>query len=429
VVSLQSDPDSLKVDSTGDLVLDSQADGDLIFINAPGSPNQARRLHLSDGTATQITIDDTVFPTTPSGTIYVVDTKADTVYAVKSDAFQPGGAYSASDTKGILGKVDLSTGLISPIVTGMQSPHGALFVSITNFISLSGDFNGDGKQDILWRNTQTGEVRIWFMKGSTILSNNSVATVDPNWTPVGIGDFDGNGFSDILWENVNDGGFAIWTMRGANAVSHQYPSPGNQWSIAGVADLDHNQLADLIWRNVVTGEVRVWFSVSPLNFSSQFLGNASLDWNLVGAADLFGNKLPELIWRNQNTGEVRAWQLSGATIVADVSLGFADLDWQIAGFGDFTGAGRQDILWRNTVDGSVDAWIMNGFTIVDQRFPATVTLDWQIRATPDVNGSGVNAILWSNVNTGQQVIWTPTGSTFVSEAPFGVAAPPWIVQP
>ena len=130
VVSLQSDPDSLKVDSAGDLVLDSQADGDLIFINAPGSPNQAGlRLHLSNGTSTQITVDDTVFPTTPSGTIYVVDTKGDTVYAVKSDGFQPGGAYSASDSDGILGKVDLSTGLVTPVVTGMQTPHGALFVS------------------------------------------------------------------------------------------------------------------------------------------------------------------------------------------------------------------------------------------------------------------------------------------------------------
>lgn len=130
VVSLQSDPDSLKVDSAGDLVLDSQADGDLIFVNAPGSPNQAAlRLHLSNGTSSQITVDDTVFPTTPSGTIYVVDTKGDTVYAVKSDAFQPGGAYSASDSDGILGKVDLSTGLVTPIVSGMITPHGALFVS------------------------------------------------------------------------------------------------------------------------------------------------------------------------------------------------------------------------------------------------------------------------------------------------------------
>jgi hypothetical protein len=131
VIAQQSDPDSLKVDSAGDLVLDSQADGDLIFINSPGSDNQAGlRLHLTNGTSKQITVDDTVFPTTPSGTILVVDTKADTVYAVQSEAFQPGGAYSASDSDGILGKVDLSTGLVTPIVTGMQSPHGALFVPL-----------------------------------------------------------------------------------------------------------------------------------------------------------------------------------------------------------------------------------------------------------------------------------------------------------
>jgi hypothetical protein len=129
IVVPQADPDSLKVDSAGDLVLDSQADGDLIFINAADTQNQAAlRLHLTNGTAKQITVDDTVFPTAPSGTILVVDTKGDTIYAVKSEAFQPGGAYTASDSDGILGKVDLSTGLVTPIVTGMQTPHGALFV-------------------------------------------------------------------------------------------------------------------------------------------------------------------------------------------------------------------------------------------------------------------------------------------------------------
>jgi hypothetical protein len=161
VVSLQSDPDSLKVDSAGDLVLDSQADGDLIFINAPGSPNQAAlRLHLSNATS-NITVDDTVFPTTPSGTIYVVDTKANTVYAVKSDAFQPGGAYSASDSNGILGKVDLSTGLVSPIVTGMKSPHGALFVSAFSDVSVfrSDDFSlQDQNVNVAFEVQRTGDI-------------------------------------------------------------------------------------------------------------------------------------------------------------------------------------------------------------------------------------------------------------------------------
>ncbi len=162
VISLQSDPDSLKVDSVGDLVLDSQADGDLIFINGAGSPNQAAlRLHLSNGTSSQITVDDTVFPTAPSGTIYVVDTAGDTVYAVKSDAFQPGGAYSASDSDGILGKVNLSTGLVTPIVTGMKSPHGALFVSALSDVSVfrSDDLSLQGQSvDVTFKAERTGDV-------------------------------------------------------------------------------------------------------------------------------------------------------------------------------------------------------------------------------------------------------------------------------
>jgi len=61
--------------------------------------------------------------------------------------------------------------------------------TITNFISYSGDFNGDGRQDILWRDTQTGEVRIWYMNGVTIASNDHVANVSLNWKIAGIGEF------------------------------------------------------------------------------------------------------------------------------------------------------------------------------------------------------------------------------------------------
>jgi hypothetical protein len=130
VVSQQSDPDSLKVDPSGNLVLDSQADGDLIFLNAPGFQNQVGYvLHLSNGTTTQVTVDDTVFPTQASGTIYVVDTKANTVYAVTSEVFPPNSAFGNSDGTGVVGRIDLQTGNFTPIVTGLGSPHGGLFVS------------------------------------------------------------------------------------------------------------------------------------------------------------------------------------------------------------------------------------------------------------------------------------------------------------
>lgn len=129
VVALQSDPESLEVDPSGNLILDSQADGDLILLNGPGFPNQVGyRLHLSNGSATQVTVDDTVFPTRASGTIYVADTAADIVYAVTNTVFPPNSAFSTGDNTGVLARLDLQTGKLTSIITGMMSPHGTLFV-------------------------------------------------------------------------------------------------------------------------------------------------------------------------------------------------------------------------------------------------------------------------------------------------------------
>jgi hypothetical protein len=146
-VSQQSDPDSLTVDSSGNLVLDSQADSNLIFLNAPGSPHQVGYvLQLSSSSTKQVTVDDTVFPTAASGTIYVADTAANIVYAVTSQVFPPNSAFtSAVDTAGYVGRIDLQTGAITAIITGLQAPHGALFLSSLPEVRLDQVSSSGGK--------------------------------------------------------------------------------------------------------------------------------------------------------------------------------------------------------------------------------------------------------------------------------------------
>jgi hypothetical protein len=41
----------------------------------------------------------------------------------------------------------------------------------------TGDYNGDGKSDILWRHATRGEVRVWLMNGAAKVSETWVATV------------------------------------------------------------------------------------------------------------------------------------------------------------------------------------------------------------------------------------------------------------
>jgi hypothetical protein len=55
---------------------------------------------------------------------------------------------------------------------------GATMVSGSN----RSDFNGDGKADILWQNTSTGQRVIWLMNGTTHTSTVNLATEGTSWS-------------------------------------------------------------------------------------------------------------------------------------------------------------------------------------------------------------------------------------------------------
>ena len=72
----------------------------------------------------------------------------------------------------------------------------------------TGDFNVDGKADILWRHWVSGEVVVWHMNGVVLQSGTFLtppAFADVNWQMVGTGDFNGDGRTDILWRHDGPG--------------------------------------------------------------------------------------------------------------------------------------------------------------------------------------------------------------------------------
>jgi hypothetical protein len=128
------DPDSMTLDPFGNLVLDSQGDHEIIIVSDPGSPNQ-RVLHLPLSLQTSsgpvsVEVDDTNYATSSEGFILFADKGLNTVYKLTTNAFAPGQAYTAADGGGAVGTLDFSSGLITPVVTGLSNggPGGLVFV-------------------------------------------------------------------------------------------------------------------------------------------------------------------------------------------------------------------------------------------------------------------------------------------------------------
>jgi hypothetical protein len=124
-----TDPDSLTADLRGNIVLDSQADAELVFITLGGAVG---RFIIPSSPPLSLTVDDTAFAPISRAFLLVSDLHGEAVYRIDRPTFEfePGVAYSASDSSGIVGTLNLDTGAVTPIVTGLVSARGLLFVPI-----------------------------------------------------------------------------------------------------------------------------------------------------------------------------------------------------------------------------------------------------------------------------------------------------------
>jgi len=218
-----------------------------------------------------------------------------------------------------------------------------------------GDFSGDGKPDLVWRNKVNQNLYTIAGDGAGHLSG-SVIQVGTNWSAADIitsvGDFSGDGKPDVLYRNASD--THLYMMKGNGANGWASPTPvqvGTFWTdvdlIFGKGDFSGDAKPDVLYRKasnqqlfVVRGNgLGTW-----IDGASLAVGTAtSAPGRVFAGGDLSGDGLPDLIGTANtaftpaypNTTEDKCWRTSNARISfgsrsAELVLDDATGKWRLA---------------------------------------------------------------------------------------------------
>ncbi|MEQ5838903.1 hypothetical protein N0A02_05550 [Paraburkholderia acidicola] len=213
-----------------------------------------------------------------------------------------------------------------------------------------GDFNDDGRSDIvIWNfTTQTGTVLL--MDGQRILGVQAVRPGTPSdWNTVWVGDFDQNGYSDILLRN-SEGDVEILRFGSGDTI------PRSADFKSSVLFANSTSYYDQHWPHV-SGTFDSSWVIAGVG-DSRGLGYANIVWYKPTTGDL-GMTVFSPDFQNEHTGRIELGQIflrrqlppTGQAIVA----------------GDFDADGAVDVLLQNPVMGSspivyTSLWLTNEFT-------------------------------------------------------------------
>ena len=272
-------------------------------------------------------------------------------------------------------------------------------------IARFGDLNGDGKDDVLLRHARGS----WFyypMNGRThIRAQRGTAnlTTSLEWRPAGIGDFNGDGKDDVLLRHARRGSWFYYPMNGRSHIRAQRGTANLttnlEWQLAGIGDFNGDGRDDVMMRHARGS----WFYY-PMNGRSHIRAQrgtanltTNLEWQPAGIGDFNGDGRDDVMMRHAR-GSWFYYPMNGRSHIR-AQRGTANLttslDWQPAGIGDLNGDGRDDVLLRKAT-GSWFYYPMNGRShIRAQRGTANLTtsLDWQPAGIGDLNGDGRDDVL------------------------------------
>jgi hypothetical protein len=288
------------------------------------------------------------------------------------------------------------------------------------------DFNGDGRSDVFFQNSD-GTVTDWLGRADGTFAGNA-GTFSINlgsaWHVAGTGDFNGDGRSDVLFQN-SDGTVTDWLGRADGSFTGNAGTfsvnLGTAWHVAGTGDFNGDGRADVLFQNS-DGTVTDWLGRADGSFTGNagtFSVNIGTAWHVVGTGDFNGDGRDDVLFQNSD-GTITDWLGRADGTFAGNGGTFSTnpgTQWHVVATGDFNGDNMTDVLLRSD-SGVVNEWLgqSDGSFAVNTQVNNNVTSDWHVVGVGDYNGDGIDDVFWQN-NDGSITDWLgrPDG-TFAGNA-------------
>jgi ELWxxDGT repeat protein len=287
------------------------------------------------------------------------------------------------------------------------------------------DFDRNGMTDLLFQfeqgtNPNNGTPGIWLMNGATPIAMAGLPDPGPSWRIVGTGDFNGDGKADIVWQDTA-GNAGIWLMNGMTPIGMTgFPSPGASWHIVGTGDFNGDGRSDLLWQGS-DGTLGVWLMNGTTPQAEAGIGNPGPNTNVVGVADYLGNGDDDILLQNKLTGNLTFDLMNGTSIASSLSINIGDPTWHAVSTGTFNG--MTEIAWQSS-DGTPAIWLMNGTSPVAEAALPNPGLGWQLVSIDHFNQNGQAGLLFQNTN-GALMLWQMNGTSIAAQVNLANPGPGW----